>query len=81
MNERAPSAGPPPAPRGSGELPAPPEPPPVEDSPEALTLEGLSVHPNPGEVASGRGLDAAHTNHDDVSGPQPDTAAHPQGRP
>jgi hypothetical protein len=53
------------------EVPAPPEPPPVEDASGALTLEGMSVNPNPDEVAAGRELDAAHTDHDDVSGTRP----------
>jgi hypothetical protein len=28
----------------------------------------MSVNPNPDEVAAGRELDEAHTDHDDVSG-------------
>jgi hypothetical protein len=36
-------------------------------APEGLTLEGLSVNPDPDEVRDGRALDAAHTDHDDVS--------------
>ena len=36
-------------------------------APEGLTLEGLSVNPDPDEVHDGRAMDGAHTDHDDVS--------------
>ncbi len=61
----------PPAPREGVELPSPPDPAPAADAPGALTLEGLSVNPDPAEVASGRALDAAHTDHDDISDKRP----------